>query len=82
MPVIITPFCGIRSLVDGRAGLVVLPEKEALTVALKQMLHDKLLYARLREGCREVTSELSWDRLTEQMESCYRGVVAGSHGSI
>ena len=82
VPVIITPFCGIRSLVDGRAGLVVLPEKEALTVALKQMLHDKLLYARLREGCREVTSELSWDRLTEQMESCYRGVVAGSHGSI
>ena len=68
VPVIITPFCGIRSLVDGRAGLVVLPEKEALTVALKQMLHDKSLYARLREGCREVTSELSWDRLTEQME--------------
>ena len=82
VPVIITPFCGIRSLVDGRAGLVVVPEKEALTVALKRLLHDKSLYAHLKEGCREVTSELSWDRLTEQMESHYKGVVAGSDGSI
>ena len=29
VPVIITPFCGIRSLVDGRAGLVVAPEKDS-----------------------------------------------------
>ena len=81
VPVIITPFCGICSLVDDRAGLVVLPEKEALTLALKRLLHDRSLYARLREGCREVTSELSWDRLTQQMEGYYKGVVAGSDGS-
>jgi glycosyltransferase involved in cell wall biosynthesis len=82
VPVIVTPFCGIHSLVDGRAGLVVVPEKEALTVALKRLLHEKSLYARLKEGCREVTSELSWDRLTQQMESHYKEVVAGSDGSI
>jgi hypothetical protein len=35
----------------------------------------------LRDGCREVTSELSWDRLTQQMEGYYKGVVAGSDGS-
>jgi glycosyltransferase involved in cell wall biosynthesis len=81
VPVIITPFCGICSLVDGRAGLVVVPEREALAVALKQLLHDESLYARLKEGCREVTSQLSWDRLTEQMEGYYKAVLAGSDGA-
>jgi glycosyltransferase involved in cell wall biosynthesis len=81
VPVIITPFCGIRSLIDGRAGLVVVPAKDALTVALKRLLHDKSLYARLKEGCREVTSQLNWDHLTEQMEGYYKEVVAGNDGS-
>ena len=81
VPVVVTPFCGIRSLVDGRAGLVVAPEKEALTVALKRLLDDKLLYAHLKEGCREVSSQLSWDHLTEQMEGYYKGVLAASDGT-
>ncbi len=77
VPVIISPFCGIRSLVDGRAGLVVAPEKKALAAALERLLHDKLLYARLRDGCREVSSRLNWDLLTEQMEGYYKGVLVG-----
>ena len=81
VPVIITPFCGIRTLVDGRAGLVVAPEKAALTVALKRLLDDKELYAHLKEGCHEVTSQLSWDHLTNQMEGYYREVLARSDGS-
>jgi glycosyltransferase involved in cell wall biosynthesis len=80
VPVIITPFCGIRSLVDGRAGLVVSPNKEAIAAALERLLHDKLLYARLKEGCREVTSQLNWDHLTGQMEDHYKGILAGSNG--
>ena len=81
VPVIITPFCGIRSLVDGRAGLVVGPEKEALAAALEQLLHDKSLYARLKEGCREVTSQLNWDHLTGQMEDYYKGILTRSNGA-
>jgi glycosyltransferase involved in cell wall biosynthesis len=80
VPVIITPFCGIRSLVDGRAGLVVSPKKEAIAAALERLLHDKSLYARLKEGCREVTSQLNWDHLTGQMEDYYKGILAGSNG--
>jgi glycosyltransferase involved in cell wall biosynthesis len=80
VPVIITPFCGISSLVDGRAGLVVVPEKDALALALIRLLQDKLLHARLKEGCREVTSQLSWDHLTEQMEGYYQEVLAGEDG--
>ena len=51
VPVIITDACGIRSLVEGQAGLVIPPEKQALTDALRKMLGDKILYARFKEGC-------------------------------
>lgn len=80
IPVIVTPFCGIRSLVDGRAGLVINPEKEQLAAALRLLFDDKLLYARLKQGCREITLQLSWDHLTEQMECYYKGVLAQNSG--
>jgi glycosyltransferase involved in cell wall biosynthesis len=80
VPVIITDACGIRSLVDGQAGLVIAPAKDALTAALRQLLGDKALYGRLKEGCRRVAGQLSWDRLTEQMEGYYAKVLANRHG--
>jgi glycosyltransferase involved in cell wall biosynthesis len=70
IPVVVTPFCGIHSLVNGRAGLVVPPEKDALAEALSSLIENKSLLERLRKGCREVAAQLSWDRLTSQME-CY-----------
>jgi glycosyltransferase involved in cell wall biosynthesis len=81
IPVIITTACGIRSLVEGRAGLVIAPEKEELVEALRTLLRDQALYARFKEGCRRVAAELSWDRLTEQMEAHYTDVLAASHGA-
>ena len=81
VPVIITDACGIRSLVEGQAGLVIPPEKQALTDALQKMLGDKILYARFKEGCSGVAGQLSWDRLTEQMEGYYANVLAGTDGS-
>jgi glycosyltransferase involved in cell wall biosynthesis len=80
IPVIISPFCGIRSLVDGRAGLVVNPERKALATALQALLHDKSLYSNLKKGCRVVASQLSWDHLTEQLEGYYKGILAKSNG--
>ncbi len=76
VPVIITDACGIRSLVEGQAGLVIPPEKQALTDALRKMLGDKILYARFKEGCGRVASQLSWERLTEKMEGYYAKVLA------
>jgi glycosyltransferase involved in cell wall biosynthesis len=76
VPVIITNACGIRSLVEGQAGLVIAPEKEALVEALRSLIHDKALYARFKEGCRRVADQLSWNRLTEQMEGYYDDVLA------
>lgn len=75
---IITPFCGIRSLVNGRAGLVVNPDKKAFAAALQAMLHDKSLYARLKEGCREAALQFSWDHLSNQMEGYYNEILSRS----
>ena len=77
VPVIITDACGIRTLVEGRTGLVIPPEKAALIEALRKMISDKALYARFKEGCRQIAGQLSWDRLAEQMEGHYSGVLAG-----
>lgn len=81
VPVIITDACGIRSLVEGEAGLVIPPEKQALTDALRKMLSDKILYAHFRDGCSRVAGQLSWDRLTEQMEGYYAKVLAENNGA-
>jgi glycosyltransferase involved in cell wall biosynthesis len=81
VPVIITNACGIRSLVDGRAGLVIPPDKGALTTSLSTLLNDAQLYARLKASCRAVADELSWTRLTEQMERYYALAMAHSNGN-
>jgi glycosyltransferase involved in cell wall biosynthesis len=82
IPVIITDFCGIRSLVDGRAGLVIAPEKQPLVAALRKLISDPALYAKLKAGCSEVAAELGWDRLTEQMEGHYTRVLKRLQGDL
>jgi len=82
VPVIITEFCGLRSLVRGRAGLVVSPEKMALAKALSDLISDSELYARLKAGCSKVAAELGWDRVTEQMEDYYKAVLSGANGNV
>jgi hypothetical protein len=36
----------------------------------------------LKAGCAEVTAQLGWDRLTEQMEGYYAQVLAGTNGNL
>jgi len=81
IPVIITDACGIRSLVEGQAGLVIPPDKKALTDALRILLADKALYASFKEGCHRVAAQLSWDRLAEQMEGYYSNVLTEANGT-
>ena len=82
IPVIITECCGIRSLVSGRAGLVIAPEKEPLVAALRNLISDPVLHAKLKSGCHEVAAELGWDRLTAQMEAHYMKIRANSGGGL
>jgi len=76
VPVIVTDTCGIRSLVQGEAGLVISYEKDALAGAIRSLLFNKELYAKMHEGCGRVTAKLSWSYLTEQMEGYYGEVLA------
>jgi glycosyltransferase involved in cell wall biosynthesis len=80
IPVIISPYCGIQPLVEGRAGLVVPPDRDTLANAIRRLLQDQNLYRQLKDGCKEVAGRLSWDRLTEQMEGCYTEVLRSSNG--
>jgi glycosyltransferase involved in cell wall biosynthesis len=81
VPVIVTEYCGIRSLVDGRAGLVVAPELGPLADAIRRFFDDKILYNRMKEGCRSVTNELRWEHLAERMENFYREALTGINGA-
>ncbi len=80
IPVIISPSCGIRSLVQGRVGLVVPPNVNELASAIRRLLQDKRLYAQLKAGCKAVAAELSWENLTRQMEGCYIEVLGSNNG--
>lgn len=75
-PVVVSNMCGIHSLVDGRAGLVIPVDRESLAAALKRLMVDKALYARLKAGCRRVAAELTWGTISGQMENYYAQVLA------
>ena len=77
VPVIVTNSSGIHSLVNDRAGLVIAPDKKELADALGRLIHDRELHRRLKAGCPGVVDQLSWDRLTEQMEGYYALALAG-----
>lgn len=81
VPVIISRHCGIRTLVEGRAGLVIDVERQALVSALRSLLGDPALYQRMKEGCRGVADQLCWSGIAAQMESHYRSVLDKSRAS-
>ena len=78
VPVIVSDACGVSPLVRGKAGLVVAPSAEAVSGALRCMLGDKDLYARLKAGCPLVAAELSWTGLAAQMEGYYTETLRNS----
>src|SRR5580700_908776 len=60
-PVLVTNRCGIAPLVEGRAGLVISHECEALIRALDQLSHPELRM-RMKLGCEEVARGLGWEQ--------------------
>lgn len=80
VPVIVTDRCGIGPLVDQKAGVVIRRNGVELSRALREMMEDENLHARLSAGCGEVAQALSWEKLAEQMERHYIEVVAERNG--
>jgi hypothetical protein len=61
-------------LIEGRAGLVIAHECEALVRALHQ-LSDAALRESLKLGCREVARGLSWEQPLAETEALYADVL-------
>lgn len=74
-PVLLTDRCGMAQMVEGRAGLVVPHERDALAAALERLLGDAALQERLKEGCAEVTRELGWEEPLALMQALYAELV-------
>jgi glycosyltransferase involved in cell wall biosynthesis len=79
-PVIVTDQCGIAPWIEGKAGVVVRCEADAIENALATMLANARLREEFREGCARVTRELSWDQPVAQMESLYQQCVEENAG--
>jgi glycosyltransferase involved in cell wall biosynthesis len=71
VPVIVSDTCGVSTLIDGRAGLVIRPELDPLADALRTLLTDRDLYNKFKRGCQSVADQLGWDELARQMETHY-----------
>ena len=70
-PVVVTEQCGIAPLLADVAGLVVPHEAGALARAIRAVISDPELHARLAAGCSEVTARLGWEEPVREMEALY-----------
>ncbi|HVB34246.1 MAG TPA: glycosyltransferase [Patescibacteria group bacterium] len=71
VPAVITATCGIHSLIQGRAGLVVAREKKAVAGALRELVLNRALRKQLRSGCAAVAAELSPEKTVCLLERFY-----------
>ncbi len=69
-PVVVTDRCGIAPVIEGRAGLVISHECEALVRALDQ-LSDPGLRTRMKLGCKELARGLGWEQPLAETEALY-----------
>ena len=71
-PVVVTEQCGIAPLLRNVAGLVVPHDTAALARAIREVLGDPALHARLVDGCATVTARLGWEEPVREMEALYK----------
>jgi glycosyltransferase involved in cell wall biosynthesis len=76
-PVLVTDQCGVAPLVDGRAGLVVPHDREALTAALDRLLGQPGLLEQLERGCAGVAQSLSWQEPLDETQALYAELTRG-----
>jgi len=70
-PVVVTEQCGIAPLLADVAGLVVPHDAGELARAIRAVIGDPELHARLAAGCSEVTARLAWGDPVREMEALY-----------
>ncbi len=75
-PVLLTDRCGVATLIENRAGLVVAHDPGALARGLERLLSDQALRLQFAQACREVARELGWDQPLDQTELLYSALIA------
>ena len=75
-PVIVSDRCGIAGCFEDGEALVVPYEREAVVEAVRRVLSDDGLRARLARGGFEAARRTSWDRVTDRQEEIYRVVAS------
>jgi glycosyltransferase involved in cell wall biosynthesis len=75
-PVVVTEGCGVAPLLGGKAGIVVAYDTSALSQALRSLLTDAELHAKLSAGCHEVAAGLRWAEPVTSIELLYRALVS------
>jgi glycosyltransferase involved in cell wall biosynthesis len=76
-PVVVSEQCGIAPLVAEEAGLSVRHDCAALAQALRRVLCEADLHARLAAGCSKVALRLGWEEPLRYMESLYAALASG-----
>jgi glycosyltransferase involved in cell wall biosynthesis len=76
-PVIVSEQCGIAPLLAEEAGLSVKHDCAVLAQALRRVLGEADLHARLAAGCPKVTLRLGWEKPVGEMEDLYKRLASG-----
>jgi glycosyltransferase involved in cell wall biosynthesis len=74
--VVVSDRCGVAASFGEGEALVVPYEREAVVAAVRRVLEDGELRARLASGALEAARRQSWDRVAERQEAVYRAAAA------
>jgi glycosyltransferase involved in cell wall biosynthesis len=76
LPVIVSPGCNLPEVVECGAGLEILPEIEPLAAALRTLLTDADLRAKMSAAAQSLVRErFTWNAIAVQLEQVYREVL-------
>jgi glycosyltransferase involved in cell wall biosynthesis len=73
-PVVVTDRCGVASFFRAGEALVVPYARDDVVGAIRQVLADDALRARLAEGGVAAARRMSWDNVVDAQEAIYRAV--------
>ena len=73
-PVIVSDRCGVAGFFEDGEALIVPYEREAVVDAVRRVVSDPELRARLARGGIEAARRTSWDRVVDRQEEIYEVV--------
>ncbi len=77
LPILATPVNGVRELIeDGRNGLLIAPDPEAIAAGLRRLAADPALRERLGAAARRSALGFSWEEMVVKHQALYRRLLA------